>query len=478
MSLSRKVSNIQRDQDQFVRHTKAVFSQDQIKLARDDLEYWGRDWTRSFEVAPLAIVFPTSTEQVVELVHVANAEGYKLVPSGGRTGLSGGCVASNNEVVVSFDRMNRILGFNPVDRLVHCQAGVVTAQLQQYAVDKGLFYPVDFASSGSSQIGGNIATNAGGIRVIRYGLTRDWVAGLKVVTGNGDLVVANRGLVKNATGYDLRHLFVGSEGTLGFVVEAEMQLRVPPEPQRVMVVCVTSLNDLLSILQRFQRSLELSAFEFFSEFAMSKVLSHRGLDRPFSTETEYYALLEYDESVADSATEAFSDCVENGWITDGVLSQSTSQSERLWELRDGITESIAADTPYKNDISVRISEVPGFLNDVGSVVAKHYPDLDVCWFGHIGDGNLHLNILKPQDLEISEFQERCRAINPLLFELIQKRGGSISAEHGVGLLKRDYLRFSRSQGEIDRMKAIKDAFDPNGIMNPGKIFATASDESE
>lgn len=477
MTLSGKVPNTQRDQDQFVRHTEAFFSQEQIKLARDDLDYWGRDWTRSFEVAPLAIVFPTSTEQVVELVQVANAEGYRLVPSGGRTGLSGGCVASNHEVVVSFDRMNRILGFNSVDRLVLCQAGVVTAQLQQFAVEQGLFYPVDFASSGSSQIGGNIATNAGGIRVIRYGLTRDWVAGLKVVTGNGDVVVANQGLIKNATGYDLRHLFIGSEGTLGLIVEAEMQLRAPPEPHRVMVVCVTSLNDLLSILQCFQNSLQLSAFEFFSDFAMSKVLKHRGLDRPFSTVTKYYALLEYDESDADVATQAFSECVENGWIVDGVLSHSTLQSERLWELRDGITESIAADTPYKNDISVRISEVPGFLDDVGSVVAKHYPDLEVCWFGHIGDGNLHLNILKPPDLEISEFQDRCRAINPLLFELIQKRGGSISAEHGVGLLKRDYLRFSRSKGEIERMKAIKDAFDPNGIMNPGKIFAPNGDES-
>lgn len=470
--------NKQRYQDKLVKRIAGVFSAEHIKLSEDDLEYWGRDWTRSFKVDPLAIVFPTTTEQVVELVRIANAEGYRLVPSGGRTGLSGGCVASNNEVVVSFDRMNRILGFNSVDRLVHCQAGVVTAQLQQFAAEHGLFYPVDFASSGSSQIGGNIATNAGGIRVIRYGLTRDWVAGLKVVTGSGEVVNANRGLVKNATGYDLRHLFVGSEGTLGFIVEAEMQLRASPEPQRVMVVCVASLNDLLSILQRFQRSLELSAFEFFSEFAMSKVLSHRGLERPFSTMAKYYALLEYDESLTDVATQAFSECAENGWITDGVLSQSTSQSERLWELRDGITESIAEFTPYKNDISVRISEVPGFLDDVETIVEEHYPDLEVCWFGHIGDGNLHLNLLKPPDVEISEFQDRCREINPLLFEQIKKRGGSISAEHGVGLLKRDYLSFSRSRGEIDRMKAIKRAFDPNGVMNPGKIFELSNDESD
>lgn len=474
MSPPERDLTLRRDQDRFVKQVEPVFHEDQIKLLESDLEYWGRDWTRSFEVAPLAIVFPINVEQVVELVRIANAENFQLVPSGGRTGLSGGCVASNNEVVVSFDRMNRILGFDPIDRLVRCQAGVVTARLQQFALEQGLFYPVDFASSGSSQIGGNIATNAGGIRVIRYGLTRDWVAGLTFVTGNGDVVNANQGLTKNATGYDLRHLLVGSEGTLGFVVEAEMQLCTPPVPQRVMVVCVASLQDLLSILQSFQAKVELSAFEFFSDFAMTKVLSHRGIERPFPTASTYYALLEYDESMTDTATKAFSDCVEKGWITDGILSQSASQSERLWELRDGITESIAEYTPYKNDISVRVSEIPGFLADVEQVVTNHYPDLEVCWFGHIGDGNLHLNLLKPSEVDVYEFQERCREINPLLFELIRKRGGSISAEHGVGLLKRDFLPFSRSESEIKFMKAIKRAFDPNGVMNPGKIFDSAA----
>lgn len=470
MSNARSTSNFHREQDRFLKRVGSVFQENQVKLAREDLEFWGRDWTRSFEIAPLAVVFPTEVEQVVELVRRAKTENFPLVPSGGRTGLSGGCVASNNEVVVSFDRMNRILGFNPIDRMVRVQAGVVTAQLQQFAVNHELFYPVDFSSSGSSQIGGNIATNAGGIRVIRYGLTREWVAGLKVVTGNGDVVNANKGLIKNATGYDLRHLIIGSEGTLGFVVEAELQLCSPPEPQLVMVVCVTALQDLLSILQCFQKYIALSAFEFFSDVAMSKVLGHRGIERPFETRSSYYALLEYDESVSDVATRAFSECAEQGWITDGVLSQSTAQSRRLWELREGITESIAPYSPYKNDISVRISEIPGFLDDVEKIVNRHYPDMEVCWFGHIGDGNLHLNILKPCELEISDFQDRCTEINPFLFEAIKQRGGSISAEHGVGLLKRDYLSFSRDQSEIDAMKAIKRAFDPNDIMNPGKVF--------
>ena len=454
----------------FVELVRPFLSTDQLKLDEKDLAHWGTDWTRAFKVDPLAIALPSNIDQVVELVRTANKHDYRLVPSGGRTGLSGGCVASNREVVVSFDRMNRILGFNSVDQTVSCEAGVVTAQLQEYAQQHGMFYPVDFSSSGSSQIGGNIATNAGGIRVIRYGMTRDWVAGLTVVTGGGDVMKLNRGLVKNATGFDLRHLFIGSEGTLGVIVEAELKLRSQPLAQQVMVLCVDQLEHLLAILERFRRAVDLSAFEFFSEFALSRVIEHRHVQRPMESKSNYYALLEYDQIQDAEAFVAFEDCVNQGWVREGVISHSEAQAQALWTLRDGITESIADSTPYKNDTSVRISEVPGFLADVDAVVNKHYPDLDVCWFGHIGDGNLHLNILKPSSIDIDEFQERCRSINPLLFGEIAKRGGSISAEHGVGLLKRDYLEYSRSTEEIEAMLAIKRVLDPNGIMNPGKLI--------
>src|SRR5690606_13705838 len=206
----------------------AIVGADRVKSDSDSLAAFGRDWTRAYEPRPSAIVFPASVDEVQALVRYANEHRVALVPSGGRTGLSGGAVATDGEVVVAFDRMNRILDFNPIDRQVVCQPGVVTEQLQQFAEDNGLYYPVDFASSGSSQIGGNVATNAGGIKVIKYGLTRDWVLGMKVVTGSGELLELNQGLVKNATGYDLRHLFVGSEGTLGFVVELTMGLATLP----------------------------------------------------------------------------------------------------------------------------------------------------------------------------------------------------------------------------------------------------------
>ena len=448
-----------------------IFSRGRVKTDQADLIHWGTDWTRSFEVAPQAVVFPERIDELVALVKLAREYSLKLVPSGGRTGLSGGAVASNDEVIVSFDRMNQIHAFNPTDRIVDCQAGVITQRLQEYAFERGLFYPVDFASSGSSQIGGNIATNAGGIKVIRYGLTRDWVAGLTVVTGTGDIIRCNRGLVKNATGYDLRHLFIGSEGTLGFIVEAEIRLAPGPKPQRVMVLGVNELDDILNLLQCFQQHVVLTAFEFFSELALQKVTKRGDVPRPFSEPCAFYALVEFDADADEEAAIAFEEALDRDWITTGVISQSDAQAAALWSLRENISESIAADTPYKNDLSVRISEVPGFLSDVDGIVNKHYPDLDVCWYGHIGDGNLHLNILKPESLTIDEFFERCHRINPELFSLIEQRGGSISAEHGVGLLKRDFLPFSRSDAEIGLMRDLKRVFDPSGIMNPGKLFS-------
>lgn len=447
-----------------------LFSDRQLKRDPDSLDQWGCDWTRSFTVAPSAVVFPESVDEVVALVRLANEEPFALVPSGGRTGLSGGAVAGNGEVVVSFDRMSRILGFEPADRLVHCQAGLVTQTLQEFAVENGLYYPVDFASAGSSQIGGNISTNAGGIKVIRYGLTRDWVAGLKVVTGTGEVIDCNHGLIKNATGYDLRHLFIGAEGTLGLVVEAQMRLARAPAPQHVMVLGVPEFRDILRVLARFQSGLTLSAFEFFSEIALTKVLAHRDLARPLTDPVAFYALLEFDEGSLDAAMGVFEETVAEGWVTDGVLSQSEGQAADLWALREGISESIAAYTPYKNDLSVRISLMPEFIEEVDRLVTTSYPEFEVCWYGHIGDGNLHLNILKPEGLSGDDFYARCHAISPKIFSEVQKCDGSISAEHGVGLLKRDFLSFTRSEADIALMSRLKQVFDPNQVMNPGKLL--------
>jgi FAD/FMN-containing dehydrogenase len=449
-----------------------IFSQKQIRTDAEGLQVWGKDWTNGYPVDPSAIVFPETIEQIQELVAYSISAGLKLVPSGGRTGLSGGAVASNSEVVVSFDRMNKILDYSAKDRIVTCEPGLVTANLQAFAEEQGLYYPVDFASSGSSQIGGNVATNAGGIKVIRYGLTRDWVAGMKVVTGTGALLDCNAGLVKNATGYDFRHLMVGSEGTLGLMCELDMRLAPKPEPQSVMVVGVPKVVDLLNILHTFTDQITLSAFEFFSDLALTKVQAHRDLPAPLAESVAYYALLEFDQSSLALAEQAFARCMDAGWLVDGVISQSEAQAKSLWQLREGISESLASYTPYKNDLSVRISEVPEFLADVDSYVSESYPEFEVCWYGHIGDGNLHLNILRPQDMPVEEFFSHGHSMSPKIFEIVAARRGSISAEHGVGLLKRDFLGYTRSEDEIKLMQGLKALFDPHQILNPNKLLTT------
>jgi len=438
-----------------------------------DLETYGKDWTKIHTPAPLAIVLPKTTEQVQALVTFANDNQVALVPSGGRTGLSAGAVAANGEVVVAFDKMNKIVDFNASDRTVRCQAGVVTEQLQNFAEENDLYYPVDFASAGSSQLGGNLSTNAGGIKVIRYGMSRDWVAGLKVVTGKGDVLDLNKDLAKNNTGYDLRHLFIGAEGTLGFITEATMKLTRKPNDLTVLVLGVNDLTNTMDVLKAFQNKTDLTAYEFFSHQAMQHVLAHGQVQAPFETEAPYYALLEFEatsDQVMDDAMEVFEHCMEEGWVLDGVISQSETQAQSLWMLREGISESIAPRTPYKNDISVIVSRVPGFLQEIESVVTEHYPDFEIIWFGHIGDGNLHLNILKPEDMPKEEFFEKCQQVNKWVFEIVEKYDGSVSAEHGVGMTKKDYLQYTRSEAEIAYLRGIKQVFDPNRIMNPGKIF--------
>ncbi|MEC7188321.1 MAG: FAD-binding oxidoreductase [Pseudomonadota bacterium] len=450
-----------------------IVGEDWVKTDPADLQTYGTDWTRQFPVAPSVIVMPKTVAEVQAVVELANEIPFKLVPSGGRTGLSGGAVATDGEVVLVLDRMNQILDFNAADRQVTCEAGVVTEQLQQFAESQGLFYPVDFASSGSSQLGGNVATNAGGIKVIRYGMTRSWVTGMKVVTGRGDLLDLNRGLTKNATGYDFRHLFIGSEGTLGIVVELTMALSAPPQDPAVLILGVEDMTQTMPVLEAFQNRLSLTAFEFFSEQALQHVIAEKNLARPFETASNFYALIEFEqrsEKDLEAAMALFEHCLDQGWIVDGTISQSLTQAESLWRLREDISETIAQFTPYKNDIAVRVSAVPRFLKDVDSLVREQYPEFEIIWFGHIGDGNVHLNILKPENLEAQLFFEQCGSVSNQVFSLVQQHGGSVSAEHGVGLLKKPYLNYSRDPQEIEYMRLIKQAFDPNGVLNPGKVF--------
>jgi len=445
----------------------------ETKRDKESLSQYGKDWTKHFVANPSAIVFPRTTEQIRDLVLWARQNKTALVPSGGRTGLSAAAYAINKEVVVSLEKMNSILELNTLDQTVTCQAGVITENIQKYALENGFYYPIDFAARGSSQIGGNVSTNAGGIKVIRYGLTRQWVMGLKVVTGTGDILHLNKALVKNATGYDLRHLFIGSEGTLGIISEVTLALAKKPKDFTVFVLGTDKLESIMEIYKAFKEKFTLIAYEMFTDVALKYVVSHGRGKAPFATKAKYYILIELENESADyieNAIELFSQLTEKGLVVDGTISQSEKQASDLWSLRENITEATSHKSPYKNDVSVRVSRVPEFLVEMSSIIQKEHPTFEVVWFGHVGDGNLHINILKPDDLSSEEFVKRCKSVDKIMFEMIEKLEGSISAEHGVGLVKKSFLNHTRSEKEIEFMKQIKSIFDPDNIMNPGKIF--------
>lgn len=443
-----------------------------LSVEPSDLEHYGRDWTRRWTPAPLAIAWPADIAEVQALLRWAHAHRVAIVPSGGRTGLSGGAVAANGELVVSLERMHRVLGFDPVDRTLTVQPGIALQAVQEAAAAQGLQYPVDFGARGSCTIGGNIATNAGGIRVIRYGNTREWITGLKLVTGTGDLLDLNRGLVKNSSGYDLRHLAIGAEGTLGIVVEATLRLTGPAPPAQTLLLALPSFEVLMQVFAAFRARVRLQAFEFFTANGLAHVVAHGGVD-PLDARHPYYVVAEFD--AADDAQQAaglaaFEACAGAGWVLDGVIAQSQAQAQQLWRLREGITEAVARYRPYKNDVSVRVGAMAAFLARAQALLGDAYPDFEVVWFGHIGDGNLHINVLQPDGSDDAGFMRQCGQVTELLAALLNEHGGSISAEHGIGLVKKPWLDGTRSAGEIALMRGIRAAFDPAGILNPGKLF--------
>ena len=455
----------------FLEALRRDFPQDLLLTDASDLAEYGRDWTRVYAPEPSAIALPRTTDEVSRLLALCLAHDVKVVPSGGRTGLAGGAMARNGELVLSLVRMNRI---GPVDELgatVRVQAGAVTEAVHQATAAHGLTWPVDFASKGSSHVGGNIATNAGGVRVIRYGLTRQWVLGLQVVLASGEVLELNGALEKNNTGFDLRQLFIGSEGTLGVVTEATLKLARLPMRSDVLFFAVPDLASVLRLFRTARRApFTIAAFEFFTDRCLARLTRHRQVHSPFDG-SSHYVLLET-EAGEPSALEAFlAQASEEGSITDGTLAQSAAQAAELWTLREGISESLSSTgTPHKNDIALPVAGLEAFCAEMESWFTREYPGWEICLFGHIGDGNLHVNVMKPDALPIEEFRARTQAADRDLFALVQKHHGSISAEHGIGLLKKPYLSYSRAPAELALLRTVKRALDPKGILNPGKIF--------
>lgn len=454
---------------------KKILAEERILTSKSDLDFYGRDWLKDYAPMPSLILLPQTLEEVQGIIRLAYEHKIALVPSGGRTGLSGGATAINGEVVVSLEKMNKIIELDKVGRLLTCQAGCILLNVQKAAEEAGLMFPVELPTNGSALIGGNIATNAGGIRVVRWGNIRNWVLGLKVITGTGELFELNGALIKNNTGYALSSLFIGSEGTLGIIVEATLKLTSQPKNPLRAMLALRNQSEVLEVFSNVREKMgEILVFELMDQLSFDKVINHRGLKSPLQASAPAYALIEVeisDETSRQLFEEVIEDLLEHDLVTDGVIAQSSKQADELLALRELISETLGQNySVHKNDVAVTIPNVVSFMERAKEVLAPHYPGCEIAIFGHVGDGNLHVNILKGPNMSDAEFRAFFSGGDSALFELVKSLKGSISAEHGIGLLKKPYLTFNRTPAEIDIMRQIKRIFDPAGIMNPGKVF--------
>jgi glycolate oxidase subunit GlcD len=461
---------------EFLQKVASLFPTDFLTQEPEELKVYGKDWTKVFPPNPSAVVFPRSTDEVARFIKLCHQHDIAVVPSGGRTGLAGGAVAAQGEVVLSLTRMNHIGEVDPLSQIVRVQAGAVTEAVHKHCEPYGLTWPVDFASKGSSHVGGNISTNAGGVKVIHYGMTRNWVLGLQVVTMQGEILELNGALEKNNTGVDLRQLFIGSEGTLGIVTEATLKLARLPEHLDVFFFAVQDFKEVLNLfLEARKGPFTLQAYECLLHNCLEAVVWNLGVKSPFQKKHGAYVLMEVERPTTPEAQarmdEWLGSLFERGLIQDGTLAQSPREAKELWMLREAVAESLTRKAfLHKNDIALPVATLGTFLDEMMAVFQKKYPGLDVYVFGHIGDGNLHVNTLKPDDMDREVFLKMAHTADDDLFELVKRHQGSVSAEHGIGLLKKDALKYSRTPEELAIFKAMKRALDPKNLLNPGKVF--------
>lgn len=451
-----------------------IFGADRVKDDADSFATYGTDRTRVFPPKPSFIVFPKTVDEIRTLVRYCNEHKLAIVPSGGRTGYAGAAVAYKGEIVVSLNKMDRIISIDMESGSVDVEAGAILENVQKAVAEKGLYFPLDFAARGTAQIGGCISTNAGGIKVIKYGMTRELVLGLEAVTANGEVMNLNSNLHKNNSGYDLKQFFIGAEGTLGIITKATMKIVSPPKHLQVALLACADFDAVIRIIRQARlASLDITAFEFFTEPCLKAVLAHvTTLKNPFPTTYPFYALLEIDTGNDSSGFEnLLAGWSESGLILDGTLAMNSQQFRDLWALREYISESISMlGNVHKNDIAVPIGSMPDFVRQLEKTIVEKYNRFEVLLFGHIGDGNIHVNVIDRSRMPWNEFLPVTEELDNAMCELIRSFGGSVSAEHGIGLLKRRLLKMQRSPQEIEWMKRIKHSIDPNNIFNPGKII--------
>ncbi|MDP3373036.1 MAG: FAD-binding oxidoreductase [Hydrogenophaga sp.] len=451
-----------------------------------DLSAWEQDWRKRTQGLALAVVRPGSTPEVAAVVRACAAAGTSIVPQGGNTGLVVGSVpdGSGTQVVLSLTRLNAVRALDAANLTLTAEAGCILQNLQETAEKAGFLFPLSLAAEGSCTIGGNLATNAGGTQVVRYGNTRDLCLGLEVVTAQGEIWNGLSGLRKDNTGYDLRNLFIGSEGTLGIITAATMKLYPLPAAQLTAWAAVPSLDAAVALLGLAHRHLGagLTGFEVMGQFALSLVDRHfKQLRVPLWDSTPYCVLLENSDSESEAHARAqferlLEEALEQGVVSDAVVAESLAQAQQLWHIRESISLAQSEEgLNIKHDISIPVSSIPVFCTETDALLQREIPGVRLVNFGHLGDGNLHYNVQAPDtgvyagnpQAFLREQEDR---VNTLVFDQVKRFEGSISAEHGVGSLKADKLPHYKDPVALALMHRLKQALDPQNLMNPGRVL--------
>lgn len=444
----------------------------------DDSAPFLSEWRSRWPGKAALIVAPASTEEVAAVVKYCSENDIAITPQGGNTGLVGGQIPAGYEILLSLKRMRRIRAVEPLNNTMTVDAGVTLAEAQEAAKDAGRLFPLSIGSEGSCQIGGVISTNAGGVNVLRYGNTRDLVLGIEAVTPSGDIWNGLKRLRKDNTGYDLKQLFIGGEGTLGIVTGAVLKLLPAPADKVTVIAGVNDAQDAVKLLSHVQNATGglASSFEMMARICIDLTLRHIAQTRdPMAERHPFYVLAEFSSSQTGGLREtvegALGSAMEEGLIRDAVIAENEAQAHDFWRIRHSLSEAINGEgLGARHDVSVATSDIPAFLDKAGAAVKKIAPDARIVPFGHIGDGNVHYDILGPEGSAKDVLEPLRPQIESAVYDVIGDFSGSISAEHGVGRHRRDSIAKRKSPVEMEMMRAIKQALDPKGIMNPGKML--------
>ncbi|MFO1122708.1 MAG: FAD-binding oxidoreductase [Hyphomicrobiales bacterium] len=432
---------------------------------------WRGIW---YGVSPM-VLRPRSTDEVSRILAIASETGTAIVPQSGNTGLNGGQIPrdSGAEVVLSLDRMTRILDLDAADNTMTVEAGCVLKAVQDAAAAADRLFPLSLASEGSCRIGGNLSTNAGGLNVIAYGNARDLCLGLEVVLADGRVWNGLKRLRKDNTGYDLRDIFIGAEGTLGIITAAVLKLFPRPERHETAFIAVPSPQaavDLLSLI-RARSGNRVVAFELIAALALRFTERHAGTTSPVQQDSPWYVLAELADPLPDSFMPLLAEAMDRGLVIDAAIAQSEQQRMDFWTIRETISDSQKPEGgSIKHDVSVPVSQVPRFLAEADLAVERFMPGARLVTFGHLGDGNIHYNVSQPVDMDTKRFLDQWNAMNDVVFDVVGRHGGSISAEHGMGRLKAHHMPQIKSPVELDMMRGLKRLFDPGNILNPGRVL--------